>query len=172
MSALLILLQLEYPRENEIVEHIFSKIVAQRSFTFPYFGRYLATADFIEELMYLSNTISDIKYIFASNKSEMSYMSNVKFAPIVGSTIPTMNSTLIPTTKPSVSTLISRRRRSSYHDRNISCVREDLRPMFKQQTLRCNDNIFGLVSNFILNEQMQLISLLFIVKPVKHENDQ
>lgn len=172
MGALLILLQLAYPGESEIAEYIFSKIAAQRSFNFPFFGPYLITPDFIEELLYLWNTISDIKYVFNSNKSDVSYMSNSK-PSTSGAAVP-MNSSIMSSkvTMPAhASASSSRRRRSSHHDKHMSSCRVDLRPMFKQQILRCNENIFTVITNFIAQEQIQLINSLFPVKPIQHTDD-
>lgn len=56
LGDLLILLQLEYPREKELAEQIFAIITSRRSFVFRNFCAYMITIDFIEEFMYIWNT--------------------------------------------------------------------------------------------------------------------
>lgn len=66
MGDLLILLQLEYPREKEIAEQIFSIITSRRGFTFRHFSAYLINIDFIEEFMFIWNTHNeDFNFDFA-----------------------------------------------------------------------------------------------------------
>lgn len=174
MGALLVLLQLDYPRETETIEHIFSKIAAQRSFNFPYFVNYLVTADFIEELLYLWNTITDMKYVLHKNNNNHQNNNNgTTSAATVPST--TTEITSAPTSSAPMTTTVAtstRRTRNSHHDKNVTTSREDdPYPLFKQQTLRCNENIFTLISTFIVKEQTLLMSLLFDTKSIKKDLD-
>ncbi|XP_073836788.1 integrator complex subunit 10 isoform X2 [Musca autumnalis] len=56
LGDLLILLQLEYPREKELAEQIFSIIATRRNFTFNNFSAFIITVDFIEEFMAMWNS--------------------------------------------------------------------------------------------------------------------
>ncbi|XP_065361068.1 integrator complex subunit 10 [Calliphora vicina] len=68
LGDLLILLQLEYPRETEIAEQIFSIISSRRSFTFRNFSAFLVNIDFIEEFMYIWHTHNEeFNFDFTSN---------------------------------------------------------------------------------------------------------
>lgn len=68
MGDLLVLLQLEYPREKEIAEQIFSIIANRRSFVFRNFLPFMINIDFIEEFTYIWHTHNeDFNFEFASN---------------------------------------------------------------------------------------------------------
>ncbi|TMW47554.1 hypothetical protein DOY81_007380 [Sarcophaga bullata] len=68
LGDLLILLQLEYPREKEIAEQIFSIIATRRSFVFRNFLPFMINIDFIEEFMYIWHTHNeDYNFDFTSN---------------------------------------------------------------------------------------------------------
>lgn len=68
LGDLLILLQLEYPREKEIAEQIFSIIASRRSFVFRNFLPFMINIDFIEEFMYIWHTHNeDYNFDFTSN---------------------------------------------------------------------------------------------------------
>uniref|UniRef100_A0A1I8M5R8 Integrator complex subunit 10 n=1 Tax=Musca domestica TaxID=7370 RepID=A0A1I8M5R8_MUSDO len=56
LGDLLILVQLEYPREKELAEQIFSIIATRRNFTFHNFSSFIVTVDFIEEFMAIWNS--------------------------------------------------------------------------------------------------------------------
>lgn len=125
MGDLIILLQLEYPRETDNIEQIFAIIAKRRSFVFRNFTQYLITIDFIEEFMFLWNTYSDMNFDFAPSANTLG-----------GATA-------------------LRRTRGSEKG-----VREDFRSIIKQQILRCNENVFNLLVNFITQEQMHLTHMV------------
>ncbi|XP_075161404.1 integrator complex subunit 10 [Haematobia irritans] len=59
LGDLLILLQLEYPKEKELAERIFLIVRNRRNFTFHNFSSYIVTIDFIEEFMSIWNSSAD-----------------------------------------------------------------------------------------------------------------
>ncbi|XP_013112218.1 integrator complex subunit 10 [Stomoxys calcitrans] len=59
LGDLLILSQLEYPREKEIAERVFTIIRNRRNFTFRNFSTFIITIDFIEEFMSIWNTSTE-----------------------------------------------------------------------------------------------------------------
>uniref|UniRef100_A0A1B0GG98 Integrator complex subunit 10 n=1 Tax=Glossina morsitans morsitans TaxID=37546 RepID=A0A1B0GG98_GLOMM len=127
LGDLLILLQVDYPRDTEMAEQIFSLIATRRSFVFRNFSMYVITIDFIEEFMYMWNNYNDtINFDF-----------NVSHNTATGS--------------------IATRRTRGF-DKG---VREDFRSIIKQQISRANENLTTLIANFITQEQIRLIHIMF-----------
>ncbi|XP_017484051.1 PREDICTED: uncharacterized protein LOC108372795 [Rhagoletis zephyria] len=56
LGDLLVLLQLEYPRETLMAEQIFALITSRRSFSYRLFTTYIVTIDFVEEFMHIWNS--------------------------------------------------------------------------------------------------------------------
>ncbi|XP_011180633.1 integrator complex subunit 10 [Zeugodacus cucurbitae] len=56
LGDLLVLLQLEYPRETLMAEQIFTLITSRRAFAYRLFTTYIVTIDFIEEFLHIWHT--------------------------------------------------------------------------------------------------------------------
>ncbi|XP_004525165.1 integrator complex subunit 10 [Ceratitis capitata] len=56
LGNLLVLLQLEYPRETIMAEQIFALITTRRAFSYHLFTTYIVTIDFVEEFMHIWHT--------------------------------------------------------------------------------------------------------------------
>lgn len=53
LGDLLVLLQLEYPRETLMAEQIFTLITSRRAFAYRLFTTYIVTIDFLEEFLHI-----------------------------------------------------------------------------------------------------------------------
>lgn len=173
MGSLLILLQLSYRQERHIVEDILSKITAQQSFNFPHCGTYIVHVDLIEELTYLRNCFTENKFIISGNtkstSSDINIKSNSASCTSTGSENSKTSSTSLSKKASSSSTTAlgssTRRTRSSHHERNSSNHREDVCLIYKQQMQRCNQSVYSVIANFIIQEHAYLTNVLFETQP-------
>lgn len=131
LGNLLVLLQLDWPVEQTLAEQVFNMITARRAFTYLKFTNYIMCADFIEQFMSL----------WYPHGGEV----HLVLDPATVMAASTANTSPINTRRKGVE----------------KAMRDDYRPLIRQQIHRCNDDVEALVSRFIVEERSTLLANLF-----------
>lgn len=131
LGNLLVLIQLDWPSEQTLAEQVFNMITARRAFTYLNFSKYIICVDFIEQFMSL----------WYPHGGEVQLILDAASA--------------IAANAPTLSPVNTRRKGAE------KALREDYRPIVRQQVQRCNDDVDALVTRFIVDERMSLLANMF-----------
>lgn len=131
LGNLLVLVQFDWPAEQTLAEQIFSMIFARRTFTYLNFSKYIICVDLLEQFMSL-------------------------WYPHGGEVQLILDSAAAIALNAATLSLINTRRKGAE-----KALREDYRPIIKQQIRRCNEDVDALVTRFIINERLSLLANMF-----------
>lgn len=131
LGNLLVLLQLDWPAEHALAEHVFAVIAARGAFVYQPFGEYMICVDFVEQFMAMWYPHGgDVQLTLGPPASAL------QTSPGGG----------------------QRRIGTRGADKG---VRDDFKLMIRQQIARCGEPVDACVERFLVAEQVQLLQNLY-----------
>lgn len=132
LGNLLVLVQFDWPAEQILAEQIFNMISARGVFTYLNFSKYIICIDMIEQFM----------WVWTPQGGEVRLILD--------------EATALAASAASTQSPVNTRRKGAE-----KALREDYRPIVRQQVRRCHDDVEVLVTRFIISERLSLLANMF-----------